>query len=244
MVVNAEQRATIEAVVALFETGNPAGGDPGTVAVLPDGAGVSYGVHQATDASDALDEVLVEYLTAASGAFVSLETRANADALRPYLARLARDESAADPYAPWVQDLATALRTAGRDPVMLAAQRTVFGRRYWAPVEHLALDLELRHPLSWLALYDTAVQSGPGAIARMRARFPELPPARGGDEEAWTTAYLGARLTWLAGFLGRTDAHTRAVRRTVYRPQAMLELVREGRWALSRPLRVWDRTIA
>ncbi|HEX2640112.1 MAG TPA: hypothetical protein VHL50_06050, partial [Pyrinomonadaceae bacterium] len=49
------------AVVSIFETSRPLG-DFGAVAVLPDGAGISYGFCQFTHRSGALVEVLAVYL--------------------------------------------------------------------------------------------------------------------------------------------------------------------------------------
>lgn len=228
------QMRVIEAVVGLFETGRADGGDPSAVAVLADGAGISYGIHQATDASGSLDAVLLEYVDRGG---------ALADRIRPYLPRLADDVSAAQPTAGWVRDLSLILREAGDDPVMDLTQRTVFRRLYWTPMQEQALAMGLRLGLSWLALYDTAVQSGPGAIARMRMRFREVPPQRGGDERAWTKAYLAARLRWIGEFIGHSWEHTVLVRRTSYRAQALLDLVAAGAWDLPTPLRVWGRTI-
>lgn len=231
----AGQRQTIEDVVGLFETGRVGGGDPSAVAVLADGAGISYGVHQATDASDALDAVLLEYIDRGGRL---------APQLAPYLPRIAADASAASPQAGWVQDLVAILQAAGQDPIMRAAQAAVFGRLYWDPMALQAESMGLRLPLSWLALYDTAVQSGPGAISRMRMRFREVPPARGGDERLWAAAYIRARARWLSEFVGSHWSHTLLVRRTVYRPMALDELATAGAWTLDRPLRVWGRTLA
>lgn len=231
--ITAVQRNTIEQIVGVFETGTLGGGDPGTVTILPDGAGITYGRHQSTDRSDSLDAIVMEYID---------QGGTHAACLEPYLDRLANDETARVNYtAPpqWAMDFMAVLKTAGTDPIMVAAQEAVFDRMYWRPcADYITSRLGLVEPLSWAVMYDTAIQSGVSGIARIRAMpgFPELPPARGGDERAWTRGYIDARERWLSGFQGSTTQHTHAVRSTVYRPQNFESIAATGNWALIRPI--------
>jgi len=56
--------------------------------------------------------------------------------------------------------------------------------------------------------------------------FPESPPAGGGDERAWTTAYVNARHRWLS-------KHSRpAVRKTTYRTTCFKREIRRSNWDL------------
>lgn len=223
------QRAVIDAMLAVIETGHlPSAASYGTATVLRDGAGISYGKHQSTDGSDTLDAVVLRYID---------QGGALAGELRPYLPQLrANATTRIDPGTPWVRELLAILGRAGADPVMQRAQDQVFDELYWHPMARQAEAMGLQHALSWAVLYDTAVQSGPAGIGRMRRLFDEVPPVRGGDERAWTTAYARARRGWLAGFVGRDDGHTAAVRRSVYRVDALLEMVRAGNWELRTPL--------
>ena len=115
---------------------------------------------------------------------------------------------------------------------MQEAQRTVFQRLYWTPVLAQAEAVGVSLPLSLLALYDLAIHSGPGRLAKLRPRFPEWPPSLGGEERLWTRALLQARHDWL------TLHRSAVIRRTTYRTAALLELVEQGRWQLSTPLTV------
>ena len=57
MPITVEDARRIKSIVSVFETGK-AEGDPAAVVVLPDGAGISYGLHQATDRAGSLDEIV------------------------------------------------------------------------------------------------------------------------------------------------------------------------------------------
>lgn len=218
-------------VVSTFETGH-AHGDPGAVALLPDGAGVSYGLHQATDGSDTLEAVLLEY-DELGGRYV--------DELAAWWPWLTADgttlEDPARPTARCRALLAT-LREAGADPRMREAQERVFKRLYWEPTLQQCRELRLCEPLSIVSIYDLAIQSGLGRLARLRLAFPELPPSRGGAERPWTLALLRAR----AAFLQASSREV--VRRSVYRVEALQRLAAEGRWSLTPPFRVRGETIS
>lgn len=229
MPLTAEQKRVVESVVGIFETGKSGGGDAAAVTRLKDHAGITYGIRQATDAAGSLDAIVVEY-QARRGRF--------ATELASYLPRLARNESVTS-GEPWVAELESILARAGReDPIMGDAQRAVFDRVYWDPMSVQAESAGLRLPLSWAALYDTAIQSGPAAIHGIRASFPEACPANGGDERWWAFAYIRARDRWLSGFVGKDDDHTREVRRSVYRPRSLLALATAGKWDLGAPVSV------
>ncbi len=213
-----EQVATIREIVGVFETGMTGGGDPSAVVVLPDGAGISYGMHQATEKSGSLDVIVREYIRR-GGRFPDA-----------FLAGGRRDTNL--------------LRLAGaEDPIMRQVQLDVFDKLYWIPCVHKCETMDLEHALSWLAVYDTCVQSGPEGVERIRRRFVEAPPSRGGEEKWWTTAYIRARFQFLHSFEGKLPAHSRLVQRTVYRPNTLEALADAGNWALDRPILVMGHTL-
>ena len=220
----------IQAIVSVFETGK-ASGDPSAVALLQDGAGISYGSHQGTDKSGSLDAIVKAYITA-KGVFA-----AN---LASYLDRLATNETAkVDPRDPpeWVEDLMAQLRLAGGDPIMRTVQEKVFDELYWEPAREQCEELQLRCPLSWAVVYDSAIHSGLGGIATIRKRFSALPPAKGGDEKAWTVAYVEARRAWLL------MSKNPIVQKTVYRCDAFRNLIFDGNWDLITPFKVRGVTV-
>lgn len=226
------KKAVIQAVLSTFETGKPEG-DYGAVNVLHDGAGISYGLHQATDGSDTLDLIVMRYIDK-SGEL--------ADVILPYFSMLDADETTtADPddLSAWVNELMNLLRRAGHeDPLMQQAQDEIFDEEYWDPCIRLCTSMQLVLPLSWLIVYDTCIHSGPvgvGRIRRMRG-FPEVPPSRGGDERGWTAAYARTRYNWLSNYTHNDPKRQERVRRTKRRVGILREMISDENWQLNTPI--------
>lgn len=228
--ITPDQKKACKAIVSIFETGKAAG-NPAACTILPDGAGISYGAHQATDASDSLDAILVEYLR--RGGAMSAEAKEVLALVQADVSTRYRSISGATPGVVRAVEL---LRKMGADPIMAEAQEAVFERLYWQPAQDQAEAMGLVEPLSYAICYDTSIHSGPGGIAKIRARFPELPPIRGGDERVWAAAYVAARRAWLAGMGG-------IVSKTVYRMDAFSALIAAGNWALTPPFTVRGVTV-
>lgn len=217
----------IDSILSVFETGSPTA-DYGAVVFLDDGAGITYGKHQSTDASDTLDAIVMRY--------IDLGGKYSQELLGFNLAKLEQDASVLADHAnlpEWVRDLMALLEEAGDyDPVMRRAQDEVFDELYWLPAQQQAQALKLVLPLSWLVIYDSTIHSGPNGVARIRKLFPELPPSLGGDEQLWVVAYLRARRNWLA-------SHSNpVVQRTTYRIDAMLRFVELRNWNLDTPIHI------
>lgn len=222
-----EQKATIQSILSVFETGKPEG-DYGAAVILADGAGISYGKHQATDAGGNLDRIVLRYMDLGG---------VHADALRPYLARLERNETAqyrrVEDAPTWVGDLVDLLQLLGRsDAMMQLAQDQIFDEEYWAPCVAQCDAMGLRLPLAWAVVYDTCIHSGPKGVARIRKLFPEAPPSGGGDERAWARAYVRARRNWLASY----GEPGNIVRGTVVRMDALKGIMDAENWELERPI--------
>lgn len=232
------QRAAINAVMSIFETGRlPSPDAYATATVLPDGAGISYGIHQSTDKSDILDEIMKQYATA-SGKFSAEVAGFLPDVIADFSTTLGAGH-------PRVQALIALLRRAGaEDPIMRTTQDNVFRAKLWEPTQAICQGAGLTCALSWLVVYDTVCQSGASRVATHRNDFPQLPPAKGGDEHAWTRAYIGTRLHWIREFISqRGPEHTKLVRATDYRAMALDVLADEGRWTLVPPFRVKGVTV-
>lgn len=223
-----EQKHAIDCVLAIFETGRvPTAASYSTCTVLKDGAGISYGKHQCTDKAGSLDLVCKKYIELGG---------VHAAELEKYMGYLATNESAkVDPKGPfpaWLTSLINLLKTAGADPIMQQAQDFVFDANYFMPAVNHAKDIGLTTALGLLAIYDTCIHSGPGRVATHRAAFPEKSPKNGGDEKAWVKAYLNARRAWLAG------NSNPIVQKTVYRQDAILDLIKADNWDLKLPFSV------
>jgi chitosanase len=230
----AAQRASINAIISVFETGrlpNPAA--YATCTILPDGAGISYGMHQSTDRAGSLDNIVKRYIELGG---------AHADAFKPLLPYFASNKSASEPpKGPWSAETVNAvnlLKTAGADPVMQRAQEEVFDRDYFQPAVNHANSAGLTKALSLAVVYDTCIHSGPGGVTMVRNMFAAKSPANGGDERVWVQSYLNARRNWLA-----THKLT-VLHGTVYRMDALLALVQSGNWDLAAPLVVRGVKIA
>lgn len=227
MSITENQRRVIDCVLSIFETGRiPTPAAYSTCAILPDGAGISYGKHQSTDRGGTLDKIVDLYIQKGGK---------HAAELKQFVPKLALNESAkVDPknIPSWAKYLMGVLKTAGTDPVMQECQDVIFDSDYWVPAVGHANTLGIKSALGHLVVYDTCIHSGPGGVAIIRARFPELPPVKGGDEKAWVQAYVNARRTWLAG------NKNPIVQRTVYRMDAFNELIKSGNWDLNTPLAI------
>lgn len=225
MTITVEDARRIKSIVSVFETGK-AQGDPAAVVVLPDGAGISYGLHQATDRAGSLDEIVSRYIDR-KGIY--------APQLAPFVGELERDASAyaEHPFPAWLQGLMATLAEAGRrDPLMLEVQHEVFDEHYWQPAKRQSLEMELATPLGWGLVYDSCIHSGPRGVWRIRRKFREVPPSRGGDEKAWCRAYAMARFKWLG------NHHKPIVRRTRVRMREFIRLMDEDNWNLEPPFTI------
>ena len=228
------QRHAINCIISVFETGrtpNPAAYS--TCTILPDGAGISYGMHQSTDRAGSLDNIVKRYVEMGG---------THSEALRAYLPYFASNKSATEPpKGPWSAETTNAvnlLKAAGADPKMQAAQEEVFDRDYFQPAVNHANQIGLTKALSLAVVYDTCIHSGPGGVTMIRNMFAAKSPANGGTEAEWVKSYLNARRNWLA-----THKMT-ILHGTVYRMDALLALVQAGNWDLTPPFKVRSVTVA
>lgn len=223
-----DQKRAIDCVLAVFETGRvPTSASYATCTILADGAGISYGKHQCTDKAGSLDLVVKEYVKKAGKHAKELE------ACLPLLTSNASTKvPPKGPWGPEVTGLVALLKTAGADPIMHQAQDEVFDANYFLPALNHAKDIGLTTALGLLVIYDTCIHSGPGRVSTHRAAFPEKSPKNGGDEKAWIKAYLNARRAWLAA------SSNALVQKTVYRQDAILELIKADNWDLKFPFTV------
>lgn len=218
-----DRKRIIKAVLSLVETGT-VHANYGAVTVLDDGAGITYGAHQSTDGGESSLDKIVSLYVDINGEY--------AEDLRPYLVRLRADAtttSTPGAIEPWVAELMALLALAGNDPIMGAAQEAIFEEHYWKPAAEQAEAMGLVDALPWLACYDSTIHSGRGGIARVRRRFAELPPSRGGCERAWTRAYLRERRAMLVEI---------GLEWTTYRIDILDALEEAGNWDLATPFEV------
>ncbi|RYD96838.1 MAG: peptidoglycan-binding protein, partial [Sphingobacteriales bacterium] len=181
----------------------------GLVALLHDGPNkvqqVTYGAHQTAE-TGGLGDLLRMYCYGEPYKFGRYCKQ-----LRPYIERIRTWKLAGD--AEFVRLLKAAGNTC---EVMQQCQEDFFDANYWRPAAQFFTVNGFILPLSMLVIYDSFIQSG-GILSKLRERFAELVPAKGGDEKKWIAAYLAARDAFLEG------SSNAAVRGSDYRTDCMLE---------------------
>jgi chitosanase len=209
-----EQKSVIKRVINVFETGT-ADGDYGSISIYHDGPHdirqITYGRSQTTEYGNL--RALVDMYVNAGGTYSS------------QLSKFA-DKVGSTPLTDDTEfkDL---LRNAGRkDPIMQKTQDEFFDKKYFVPAMKWADDNEFILPLSMLVIYDSFIHSG-SILWIIRQRFSENTPGSGGNEKAWTTAYVRERNAWL-------KSHPRpAVQASSYRTATLGKEISKGNWDLS-----------
>jgi hypothetical protein len=221
-----EERLKAMAIVSVFETGS-AFGDFSAVAILNDGAGISYGFSQFTHRSGALAEVLEKYLEL--GGEVG---RLRIEAGLP----IAKDDSASG-IRKLVSDrrFQSALRSAGKTNDMRQVQVQVAIARYLQPAIDECGRLGLNHPLSLAVVYDSLTHGSWERISKTVrvASIDAMTTSRGVTqtlETAWITEYVECRDRWLAS-IERLSV-------TRYRTRFFLNQIKAENWDLKLPINV------
>jgi kumamolisin len=214
MALTPSQRLVCERIINVFETGSIRG-DYGNISIFHDGPHrirqVTYGRAQTTEYGNLRE--LVDMYVNAGGLFSSQ--------LAPFVPLIGRTALVDN------DEFKTLLHRAGReDPVMAQTQDVFFERRYFQPALKWANDNGFSLPLAMLVIYDSFIHSG-GILDFLRSRFPEQPPARGGDERTWISQYVEVRNDWLA-----TNSNP-ALHPTVYRTQCFAREIARQNWDLS-----------
>ena len=216
-------KLTALAIVHIFETSKPFG-DYGAVAVLRDGAGVSYGINQFTHRSGSLALVIAEYLRLGGqigrDLFQQLlpELRSGGHILRV-------SENG---------QFKTLLRQAAKTSEMRQAQQTVAFEKYLKPAIDACEGSDFVFPLSLAVVYDSINH---GSFAKIRDRVVINKPGNGSMkpeefEKAWITRYVQKRDYWL-------EHHTSDLLQTTdYRTDFFLAQIARGNWNLELPLNV------
>ncbi|MCA9916283.1 MAG: chitosanase, partial [Anaerolineae bacterium] len=219
--------ATVAALMTFLETGRYDFESYALVAILPDGAGISYGKNQATENSGSLRKVVQYYI------------EHNGQRMPEAVSYSGRLYGNGAPKGGLTddEDFKSFLRETGKsDPVMQRAQRAVFHNEYMRPALGLASEYDITLPLGLLAIYDVCIQSGPSAAKKLLESFNEswAPPekfdvdadgfiddrefTKEEEEEleiAFVDGFIAYRRNWLENFKNpRSPSHTKLVRST------------------------------
>ena len=216
------QKATIEAIINIFETGKILG-DYGSVTLISGDTGhLTYGRSQTTLASGNLYLLIKDYCE---------QSGELAAQLTPYLARLKACDVSLDGDA----GLRSALRQAGSDPIMQDVQDAFFDRIYWLPSSLSAERFGISCALGYALVYDGHVQGAWRRLAEITSAARGTLQILG--ERAWLSAYIQQRLTWL-----QTNQNA-VLHATAYRMVAFQGLAAQSKWDLALPITVRGRMI-
>ena len=207
------------AIVNIFETGG-AFGDFGAVAVLDDGAGISYGVTQFTHKSGSLNAVIERYFQL--GGTAERQTIKSREALLKKKDRSAVSTLAGD------EEFKKALRAAAVTREMQVAQMQISFERYLKPALDICEAKGFVLPLSLAVAYDSFVHGSWEKISE-RVRLGEG-GTRGRGEKDWVATYVKVRDEWLA--------KTPRLKTTRYRTRFFLEQIEHKNWNLELPVSV------
>lgn len=206
------------AIVHIFETSRPFG-DYAAVAVLNDGAGVSYGINQFTHRSGSLAAVVEAYLK--GGGKIGRDIFASA---LPALRR--NSVSAVNAFAA-DERFKKALQAAAVTREMKEAQNTVAFEKYLGPAMDICGERGFVTPLSLAVIYDSLTHGSWGKIEE--SVHPPTDRTQN-FEQAWITEYVRKRHFWLTN-VSRLKA-------TNYRTKFFLDQIAIGNWELRLPIMV------
>lgn len=212
MQYTARQKAVIENIVTIHETGKINSKSYGTVTnVRGDPGGLTYGKHQVTINSGGLYLMLKRYCETPNARYSNeLITWVNGP-IRQKLANVVA--------SPALRDL---LVRAGDDPVMAMVQDKYFDDQYWSPAVRFCDAKNLDRALALGVVYDSTIH---GSLFRIDKRLtPNLPTPQ------WIDAYIEARRAWLA------NHSILILRRSVYRMDTFRRLYDAANFDLVSPV--------
>ncbi|MBX6773035.1 MAG: chitosanase [Chloroflexi bacterium] len=212
-----------KAIIRVFETGRP---QPqyGAYAVLPDGAGLSFGAYQFTHASGSLHRVLAR----------AIELNP-ATPLARWMGLLATRTPTALNQAARERELLATLQAESRQTYLQRAQEEVFETAYVQPAIEACAGSGYQLPLTLAVVLDSLVHGSYRTILR---RVPAQP-----SERAWVRAYVLARRAWLATYRHPDRRRQDLLRRTVYRMDEFVKLIEAANWQLATPFAVRGQLI-
>ena len=213
-----EKRSLITKIINCFEQGNPEflhhkvdflddGVFPGSRERQPQYT-LSWGITQ----NSAMPSFLTDY--------VNLGAKFSED-FRPYLPKLSQQSLVKNGKFE-----ALLIRAAREDRVYTDLMEDYFYRVYFAKAVEWWEKNGFKEYLSLAVIMDSQIHSG-GMMAFLRKRFPEMVPAKGGDERKYIQQYLTVRRDWLK------NHSDKVLRRLGGRPQFYLAQAEKGNWDLS-----------
>ncbi|MBX3243766.1 MAG: chitosanase [Acidobacteria bacterium] len=208
---------TAAAIVRIFETGSVKG-RYSALAVLNDGAGISFGISQFTHRSGSLAKVVEQYL--ANGGTVEK------DVMLLHLNTLRSPSKASIHGLAANKAFRSALKRTAETKEMRLAQEQIAHEMYMQPAIRACAGSGFTLPLSLAVIYDSLTH---GSYAMIRDRV-QIKSSGKEFEKTWITEYVRRRDAWLAS--------VPRLRATRYRTRFFLDRIAVGNWHLDLPLQV------
>jgi chitosanase len=222
--LSATQARTAQAIINIFETGTVLGRYGQVTLIEHDAGHLTFGRSQSSLGSGNLGRMIAAYCGHQGARFGAR--------LATYLPRMNdRDFSLDNDFK-----LHNLLRASADDPVMRDTQDRFFDRGFWQPAQGEAAALGIRTPLGVTTVYDSLVHGSWGPLRDLTIQHNGSVAKLG--EQAWISAYIANRRSWMAGH-ARPD-----IRATVYRMDTLAALAQHDQWSLQLPLLVRDQEIS
>lgn len=246
------QILTIRAMLTIIETGRLSHKAYSMIAILPDGAGISFGKNQTTENSGGLYRLLAMYQE-------MCEKEGQDFAFSDYMERLYDGKDSSKKGALTSDKSFHQELVSEADDVRLfrEAQRRYFHKHYFRPAYEIASEYAITNPLILAQIYDIAIQSGITGAKRLISKFDKTwkSPAKfdiDNDghidydkisdseydelERLWGQGLTDYRLEWLLNFKSsRNPAHSNIVRKSSYRSYAFKDQIEKENWGLELP---------
>ncbi len=246
------QIKTVKSIVGIIETGK-LGGDPSTLVVLEDGAGITYGKHQCTENSGNLWKLIFQYYCPKENAKFKEEFE--------YYDRILykNKEYGTKSALKNDEEFKSLLKAAAQqDPIMVIAQEEMFHTEFFEPALKLSQEFNVKYPLGLLIIYDMFIHSGQTGATKLIKRFDENwiePEELSAKQElqaadilelnkAWIKDLIEDRHQWLISYTSSSPGHQKVVRTSSYRTASYKRLIEKEAWNLELPLEfILDRSV-
>jgi hypothetical protein len=229
MTFNDYDKLKAVAIVSVFET-SKAFDNFAAVAVLNDGAGISYGLSQFTHRSGALAEVLEKYLANRG----SVERQTIELGLTATKIRSTRSINELAVNGKFID----ALKAAAATSEMQAAQIEVVFTRYLEPAVDECRRLNFTEPLSLAVIYDSMTH---GSWEKIRDRVLKGSHPLSSSDAGAPAAVLSREQNFIINYVTVRDAWLASIPRlaaTRYRTRFFLNQIKLGNWHVKLPVRV------
>jgi len=229
---------TMKAIETIIETGEYSKQSYSTLAILGDGAGISFGPNQATAKSEGLCNILRDYVKREDAVKKYVNKLLSYDTISNYSIKCIDNDFDKD-----FQDLI--IEIAQEDRALREVQRKHMHEDHFRKAYEFASEEKLALPLSYMVMFDFMNQSSVKFVKDQVLDFDEI---FGDDlnlevmsdeefEKEWIMGLIDYRHNYLTHFIRTSSpSHTEEVRKSSYRTESLRDLARRDLWDLEIPM--------